>query len=440
MVYTPQPPQGGSSQDIFMLSLKTIFGLASNNLKNKKVRTFLVALSVSFGVAVLFFFLSFLAGIEKFVLADLTQKMDPRQLVVSYNYKNAGLFQVEADKALRLDQALIQEIQAMEGVEKVAPQLVLKIPVSVQIDFWDKFFETDVPVYGMDFAFINVVKKTDEDFLPVVVSSRLLDVYNTTLAESTGLPRLSEEGLIDRDLEIIFGKSSFFSYKADEVQKIPAKIVALSNNVPLMGITIPLKKAEEVLTRYQKIEEADIKYSSIYLQTKDVSFNSILQKKLQEKGFQVSSLQEEQARLNQMIWYLRKLIQVAAGVVLLIALLSVSMTLLMSVIERKQEIGILRALGMQRKTVAGLVLTEGVLIGCLAYVLGMGIAFLGIKITDFFLLKMTPDVSFKPLSFFDLQFSQAVFVFFFILFFVLFAGFFPARQASRIDPLEALKG
>lgn len=437
----PSPPLKGDSITFNMTSLKTIFGLAWTNLKNKKLRTFLVSLSVSVGVAVLFFFLSFAAGIEKFLLDDVTYKLDPRQLVVSYDYKNAGLFQVEADDSLRLDKTLIGDLKQLEGVEKVSPQLVLKIPVMAEIDFWDRYFETDVPVYGMDFNFLGVSEgdfQIEEGILPIVVSERILDIYNTSLAESTGLPRLSKEGLIGREMNIVFGESSFFNSNSEDMERVPARIVAFSNTAPVMGITIPLHEAEKVLQKFQNVEEEDFKYTSIYLQTTDAALNEEIEAKIEEKGFSVFTLQEAQKTINQVIWYVKKLVQVMGGIVLLIALSSVSMTLLMSVMERKQEIGILRALGMQRRSVAILVLFEGILIGIVAYALGMMIAFSAIEVTDYFLVKLTPDVAFKPASFFSVEWNQALFSFCFILFFVLMASFFPARKASRLDPLEAL--
>lgn len=422
-----------------MTSFKTIIGLAWINLKNKKIRTFLVAFSVSLGVAVLFFFLSFVAGVEKFLLNEITKDWDPRQLVVSYDYKNAGFFQVEKDEALRLDNALIGEIEAIEGVEKVTAQLVLKIPTMLEIDFWDKFFETDVPVYGIDFDFLGVEPiETKKDILPVVISERLLDVYNTSLSESMGLPRLSEDGLLGRKMDIIFGRSSFFTFNSEKVERVSAEITALSSLAPVVGLTIPLEEAKKIVQDFQEVGADELKYSAVYLQTQDAALNADIQAKIEEKGFRVFSLQETQKSLNQMIWYIKKLIQVVGGLVLFIALFSVSMTLLMSVMERKQEIGILRALGMRRQSVALLILLEGFLIGLIAYVFGMLIALLGIKITDSYLLKLTPDVSFKPLSFFSLELSQAVVVLGFILLFVLLASYFPARKAGRLDPLEAL--
>ena len=422
-----------------MTSLKTIFGLAWLNLKNNKVRTLLVAFSVSLGVAVLFFFLSFVAGVEKFLLNEITQNLDPRQLIVSYDYKNAGFFQVEKDEALRIDKSVIAEIGQISGVQEVAPQLVLKIPVKLEIDFWDKFFETDVPVYGMDFNFLKIDSiELEKGNLPVVISERLLDVYNTSLAESTGLPRLSKEGLLGRKIDIIFGQSSFFTFNSEKIKRMPAKVAALSKLVPVVGITIPLHEAEKIVQEFQNINSDELKYSALYLQTEDATKNTEIQAQIEEMGFRVFSLQEAQKSLNQLIWYVKKLIQIIGGLVLFIALFSVSMTLLMSVMERKQEIGILRSLGMQKMSVSLLVLIEGFLVGFFAYFLGMLIALVSIKLTDSFLLKLTPNVSFKPISFFSLELSQAFVVFGFILFFVLIASYFPARKASKLDPLEAL--
>lgn len=420
------------------MSLGTILHLAWINLKTKKIRTFLSILSVALGITVMFFFLSFTEGIKKIAFDEVARTLNPRQLIVNYDYQNMGLFQVEQNQTLRIDEKLLTQIKKIEGVEKASPQLTFKIPTMVQIDFWDKYFETDVPVYGLDFEFLGINSVEVDEYLPVVVSEKLLDAYNFSLAESTGLPRLSPDGLIGRRLDLIVGKSSFFSYKSDQTKRIPAKIVALSNLVPVMGITIPLNQAEALLKTFQNTTEEDLKYSSIYLESNDVSQNEKIKTKIEALGFKVISLQDSVKQIAQIIWYLQLLIQVIGALVLLIALFSISNTLFVSVVERKREIGILRALGMQRLHLRFLILSEGFFIGLMAFVLSLVLVFASTFLVDYFLLDLFPDVSSKPDSFFVYRFSHLSFVFVITMVFVFLAGYFPARQASRLDPLEAL--
>ena len=418
---------------------KTIFNLAVSNLRTNKTRTFLTVLSMSVGIAVLVFFLCFVSGLKSVLLNDVLSSMDPRQLIVSYDYKNAGFFQFEKNSDSRLNNQIIEKISSMDYVEKVSPQLTLKIPAKLEIDFMDKYFETDVPVYGMDFDFLGIDQTNiDPDYLPVVISEKLLDIYNTSLAESTGLPRLSLEGLLDRRIDLIIGESSFFNYQTKKTKRIPAKIAGFSSLAPIMGISIPIKKVEDIIMEFQEIEEDELKYSAIFVQTTDAEKNEKVQKQIKEMGFRVFSVQEAQRHIMQLVWYLNKLIQVLGGVVLLIALFSMTNTLLMSVIERKREIGILRALGMLRKDVGLLIILEGFILSCFAFVFGVVIAIVSSKVVDSILLRIIPDVSIKPDSFFNYEFSSFIFVLLLTCVFAFIAGYFPARKAGRMDPLDAL--
>jgi len=112
--------------------------------------------------------------------------------------------------------------------------------------------------------------------------------------------------------------------------------------------------------------------------------------------------------------------------------LGVMNTMLMSVLERTREIGVLRALGWRRRAVMGLILRESILLGMIGGLLGVLVAFgLGS------LIKMIPaygemlDLTWQL----DL-FLRAVMVAFLL---GLLGGLYPAYRATRLQPVEALR-
>lgn len=111
--------------------------------------------------------------------------------------------------------------------------------------------------------------------------------------------------------------------------------------------------------------------------------------------------------------------------------LGVLNTMLMSVSERTREIGTLRAVGWSRGLVLRLVLSEGTLISALGGLLGLGVGMAGAEV----LIRWAPS-GFLATLYWPMLFVQA----FAVAVVLGFVGtLYPAWQASRLSPIEALK-
>jgi len=112
--------------------------------------------------------------------------------------------------------------------------------------------------------------------------------------------------------------------------------------------------------------------------------------------------------------------------------LGVMNTMLMAVLERTREIGVLRALGWRRRRILGMILQEAVLLGVLGGITGILIA-LGLGL----LVSKTPLVGdmLTPVWAYDI-FIRAVTI---ALFLGVLGGIYPAIRATRLQPVEALR-
>jgi ABC-type antimicrobial peptide transport system permease subunit len=107
-------------------------------------------------------------------------------------------------------------------------------------------------------------------------------------------------------------------------------------------------------------------------------------------------------------------------------------TMLMAVLERTREIGVLRALGWRRRRILRMILTEALLLGLLGGLLGILIAF-GLVWS----LNLIPVYSGILQSRWDLEiFIRAISV---ALALGLLGGLYPALRATRLQPVEALR-
>ncbi|HKD79063.1 MAG TPA: ABC transporter permease [Candidatus Angelobacter sp.] len=117
-----------------------------------------------------------------------------------------------------------------------------------------------------------------------------------------------------------------------------------------------------------------------------------------------------------------------AGLALIIACVGLYGTVSYKVVRRTGEIGIRIALGAQRGAVVWLILREICLLAAIALALSLPVAFTASGLLESFLFDMKPN---DPLAI-----VSAVAT---LLMAVLLAGFLPARKASRIDPMVALR-
>jgi ABC-type antimicrobial peptide transport system permease subunit len=107
-------------------------------------------------------------------------------------------------------------------------------------------------------------------------------------------------------------------------------------------------------------------------------------------------------------------------------------TMLMSVLERTREIGVLRALGWRRRQVMGMILREalalGVIGGVFGILLGMGLAWL---------LSLIPAVG----GFMEAQYSYELLLTAIAVAVVtgVVGGLYPSWRATRMQPIEALR-
>ncbi len=149
---------------------------------------------------------------------------------------------------------------------------------------------------------------------------------------------------------------------------------------------------------------------------------------------QVTGLVSVRAALDDLLDVLLLVVTGLLGVAVVIALIGVGNTLALSVVERRQESGLLRALGLSRAQLRATLAWEAVLVAAVAAVLGVALgAVYGLAGTAA-VLGRTGDV---VLTVPWLQVAAIVVV---ATLAGLLASVLPARRASRVSPVSAIAG
>jgi predicted permease len=123
-----------------------------------------------------------------------------------------------------------------------------------------------------------------------------------------------------------------------------------------------------------------------------------------------------------------KIMTVIALIALVLAVGGVYGVMAYSVSQRRQEMGIRLALGAQNRDVIGMVMRQGSILAVLGVLVGGGVAFGMARGLSFFLFGVN---AFEPMIYGAMALA--------LLLAGIVATFFPARRATTVDPIEALR-
>ncbi|MEE9914121.1 MAG: ABC transporter permease [Deltaproteobacteria bacterium] len=152
------------------------------------------------------------------------------------------------------------------------------------------------------------------------------------------------------------------------------------------------------------------------------------QKKARGTPVDITSAEELIERMKKQMQMFSLLLGAIGSIALIVGGIGVMNVMLISVTERKSEIGLRRALGAQRSDIQSQFLIESVILclvgGIIGIVVGIGISFLFAYLSSWQFVMSYSSVI--------LGFGVSTLV-------GVFCGFYPARTAARLDPIKALR-
>jgi len=380
------------------------------------MRSLLTVLGMGVGIGAVLFLVSFGYGLQQVILNQITSADALLSLDVSAG--TSGLIQ--------LDRQTISDIEAIPEVVEVSP--VMNLPGQLSYNNTTG----DMAIYAVDRAFFRLnstsiahgTSFSEGDVQEIVVSSIVAQLFNfdtpddllgQQLKLSLFIPKMTEDGL--EEVEFVEREN-------------PYKVVGVimddtANYAFLLNNTI----ADLNLDVY---DQAKVKVSgSTYMET--------VRDKIIDKGLIVSSLSDIIDQAEKIF----RIIQIVLGLFGLIALVvsAIGMfnTMTITLLERTNEIGIMRSIGVTKRDVQALFLAESMIIGFLGGVSGVAIGILGGEMVNFVFGLLAKNFGGQVL---DLFYTPTIFIVFIIVFSTIIGfltGLYPSRRAGKLNPLEALR-
>jgi len=165
-----------------------------------------------------------------------------------------------------------------------------------------------------------------------------------------------------------------------------------------------------------------------------------VRQKITQLGFGSFSIVDEIDQIRTVFLIIDSVLGLLGGISLLVASFGIANTMIMSILERTREIGIMKAIGAEDREIKLIFFVEAAVIGFTGGVVGVLIAWgidgLANRLAYRFILK-PQGASF--IDFFSLPIYLSVGAILFALIVSILAALYPASRAARIDPVRALR-
>jgi ABC-type lipoprotein release transport system permease subunit len=181
-------------------------------------------------------------------------------------------------------------------------------------------------------------------------------------------------------------------------------------------------------------------YETAIVRVSDPVALTQVRQRLTDLGFGSFSIVDELEQIRTVFLIIDSVLGLLGGISLLVASFGIANTMIMSILERTREIGIMKAIGAEDREIKMIFFLEAAVIGASGGVIGTlvawGLSALANRLAYRFVLK-PQGASF--VDFFSLPPWLSASAILFALIVSILAALYPTARAARIDPVRALR-
>ncbi len=454
-----------------------LFELAVRNLRQSKLRNGLTTIGISVGVASLVAMLSLGVGLQQLATRRLAGSGMFDTVFVMSKQDTRGFDRDEdkkdqhPEKAPVLDEAARQQMSHLQYVTEVEPE----VRVMGQIVFGGQThfgFVTGLPMSARENeAFDNLQGKffSSSDANEVILLNdfaKELDPQNpkSLIGQEVTLHYGEHQSLaadndaagrpqVGGDQRETPASGAGDDYGFTVVRKAqPLKVVGIVDEEPYGGmrtvsrgrIFLPVDLTEKL----NMAEFSDMRsslrghgktYATLTVRVKDPAKVAQVQDTIKQMGFRTFSVLDATKSLRRFFTVLDLFLGIFGSLALAVATLAIINTLVMAVLERRREIGVMKAIGASDRDVKRLFFAEAGAMGFFGGILGIALGFAIGKAINFGtgLYLRNHQLPAEPVWILPPWLIGAAIAFSIVV--SLLAGLYPASRAARLDPVQTLK-
>lgn len=399
------------------MQIKDLLEISLQNFRNRKSRIFFTILGVSVAISAVLFLVSFGYGLQ----ASLLQKITTTDSLLSLDVMSPDT------ELIKLNQDTLDKIKKVEHVETISPYIAYpgnltleSLTSEAMVNLIDKNylnFEGITPKFGKTFS--------DTDANKIIVNNAISDLFN-----------VKPEELVGKKIKV----TVFIPDETAEDSSNQLKSIELDKEFEIIGVIEDNNTQGYLFIQNKDVPNLTVSsYSSVKVKVDSESNLKTVRDNLTTMGFLVSALSDTIDQANQIFGIIQIILGIFGTVALIVAAIGLINTMTISLLERTNEIGVMRAIGASPGDIMWLFLGESWMIGLLGGVFGIALGVAISQVFQFIINLISKSFGGEALNLFA---YPLWFIFFIIILSSsvgLIGGFFPARRASKLNPLDALR-
>jgi ABC-type lipoprotein release transport system permease subunit len=315
--------------------------------------------------------------------------------------------------------------------EGYAAEININIVVLSQTDAVNNVLGTTTVMPGVSIASESATAQVqDVKTVDISASAAKVAVINMAALKVLGITEAQATGKTFDVSFIVTG--DLLSDPSQKIQSVPVKYTVIG--------AVPGDASPFFYVPFTDLRSLGIaNYSQVKIAVDNQTNLPKVRRQTEAMGFVTQSVADTVSQINSLFATLKTVLALFGMIALAVAALGMFNTLTVSLMERTREVGLMKAMGMKFSEVQELFLTESMIMGFFGGILGIVLGWvIGIVLS----ILLSFFAFFKGVGFVNVSYIPVLFIFV-IVFLSLLVGFitgiYPARRATKISALNALR-
>lgn len=391
--------------------------LSTRMFKTNPLRTWLTILGMGVGTGAVVVLVGLGFGLQQIIL---------EQIVFGESLLSLGVSSTGA-QTLQLDDATVRQFRDNEMVLDAAPLARFPALITYKGLTGNVFVQGAEPSYlryaGVSPTTGDLFTEETVDNNTIMLSPAVLQLFGVSEPEEFIGEKVQFRLLVPVEL----GSEEIIEVVIDKEYTV----TGITNDQGVLNAMMWLPE----LRNYVEIEQ----YERIQVRVMDNASLPIVEGQLIEAGYRVTALSKTVEQASKIFQGIQVTLAIFGGVALLVSAIGMFNTMTVTLLERTKEIGIMRTIGASPNDVKYLFVSESIVVGFMGGVTGiaMGVAF-GLSI-NMLLNVVAGQFGGQAVNLFSFPLNFLLFILIFSSVVGYLTGIFPARRASTLNPLDAIR-